>query len=132
MEIKELYELPKDMLVKIITTIREETERSCEQKFEVVKKDFIKKCLHAYYKRFCNYCDNYQIFDDKFNYSSNPQASIIECDVCENIACDNHDIIRSEVTIPCFKCKDPVPFTHICKNCASDHALCDDCYNDLR
>ena len=85
-----LYKLPKDLLVKLISTIREETIKEKEKEINNKEKQInhykslIAEIITIYniniYK--CNFCDRYEVGDDLYY--------IISCCQCQIECCSEH------------------------------------------
>ena len=125
MDMKYLYELPKDMLVKIITTIEDETRRECEEEKMVA----LSKCERAHYTR-CTICENFSIIKTGFIYRSGI-VKIVYCDWCKIPFCKDHtDFIKKNTVLRCHNCKGNIHCEYLCADCMLEEEcdiICDDC-----
>ena len=94
-----LYTLPKEMLIKLLITIQEETEKRCIEKFQksLNKTKTILNDITTMYNIAifdCDFCDRYDLHD---------RYSIFVCDVCNKDCCPLHNKGRFPVII-CIEC----------------------------
>jgi hypothetical protein len=121
----DLYNLPKDMLVKLVSEIQEETEKRCKEIYEKVIRE--ENHLHSYSSN-CDFCESFLLHDKdgKFSYTSeyNSMDDFKFCDYCGDISyCKKHFYLFKKVcptkTISCFE------------NLDRDCLFCEECYNFL-
>ena len=114
-----LYELNKDMLVKLVTTIQEETEK----KYRLIEKQYNALKDFADYKTIiCNdkNCENVHVVSKMWASSDNfvdddPNIQSIVCHHKHLAYCDNH-VDRSKIQkIQCIS--DPQHFNYVCEVC---------------
>lgn len=113
-----LYDLPKDMLFKLVTTISEETEKECQRKMELIIKELE-------YPNTCNSCNAIHIVkSDKIIYS-NSKDDFYHCDKCIKQYCSKHISFKN---ICCRRCNLIFESGFLCNLCYSDNSLCLDCF----
>ena len=121
MEIKTLYELPKDMLVKLVSTIQNDLVDIYEPKMKELE-IYKKRSVHSVLK--CQVCPNMHVINrsDKDEYYCEDDANItpIFCSSCVHrtgvVYCDTH-YDKTEVNkysygpsyIPKYACKKCAP-----------------------
>jgi hypothetical protein len=85
----DLYNLPKDMLVKLVSEVREkaikETEKLCKEKYEKIIRE---ENRESSFITNCDFCESFVLFNGnlKINYTSE-QNSLDDfkfCDYCGN------------------------------------------------
>ena len=93
----DLYKLPKDILVKLILTIEEETENRCRNDIENKSNHNIEQCL------LCNAVRISLVNKNNEIAYTNTEVSFVQCDVCSDIFCENH-IIKDGNLYLCEEC----------------------------
>ena len=96
-----LYDLPKDMLVYLISTVKYDLEKENEQ---------LKKDIEAYEflgagKKYCRYLDCKSM--SYFNCGEQKVVNcnkMFDCDICGDIFCDEHLYYHPKLYL-CLKCK---------------------------
>ena len=81
----DLYKLPKDVLVKLITTIQEQTK-------EEIIEDFKEQCSEEGKVYECMDCDNFCIYDGLYGRKlyKYKKISLYDCNSCQDRYCENH------------------------------------------
>jgi len=108
-----LYNLPKDMLVKMVTEIQNDIKKDTEKEIEILKKKLeLVNYLGEYFSCHQYECENFYIIDK----SDKIQGDAYYCYMCMFIFCKNHIKI-------CNFCSQK-----ICKNCYENHfSKCNSC-----
>lgn len=85
-----LYNLPKDILVKLLTTIQEDTKREIDIKLESVFKKINYKAHYFFYKCSVKDCNCYQVADDCGEILYINSEPINQCFSCFKNFCKKH------------------------------------------
>jgi len=113
-DVTNLYSLPKDLLIKLIARIRDDTEKEYEKKLEYYKIRFDLMDKSRYSQRYpigfneCTYpgCEALQAADGEYDHLATYKCKDIEiCEICEHEYCDKH--IQY----------DPIEYSYACENC---------------
>ena len=107
----DLYKFPKDVLVKMLTTIQDETKKKCEE-------DHIKE-IHRMLNLIpnnqdvgfgqCNYenCECFNITKGNYEYEiiyKYKNTSFYECIRCYRLFCENHKTELIDLEEDCYIC----------------------------
>ena len=94
-----LYKLPKDVLIKLITTIQEETEKRILGDRDKLVKHLINKYNVPININECERCDKFEIdqFEDK----------LYICNFCSLFFCNVHCNVVDKIVI-CFECSNKI------------------------
>jgi hypothetical protein len=84
---EELYKLPKDMLVKLIFTIQEETEKKCKEKYEKI---IVKDNYERLFMIKCEECDCFILFKNGEVYYSSTDYKIEDFRHCDYCGCKTY------------------------------------------
>ena len=123
MERKNLYDMPREMLIKIIENMNEVADKE----FEDRKRVLIRQCQDADYT-YCLYCPEFRVISIKgFAYYSNGNT-IVQCACCGDNFCNCHiNKIRKNITVTCSDCNEKYFCTdYLCNMCEIDSS-CPDC-----
>lgn len=80
----DLYSLPKDMLVKLICTIREDTEKKNKDDLELLEKikPYVQRCKQPN-------CESIYINND-VSITDSSHRGLYRCHNCNETCCDDH------------------------------------------
>lgn len=114
MDTTELYKLPKDILVKLITTIQEQTKKQLR---EDVKKEYSSQLRNVFEKMVlggqcyvsrCSYidCDKYIVNDEGGNKLYSNSENFSTCYNCFVVLCEDHlsDMNKIDGELYCNVC----------------------------
>jgi hypothetical protein len=136
-----LYDLPKDILIKLITTISKEKDDECNNKIKIIQHEMLKYDMEIcacggvhytgkpnYYAFRCLSCS--KLFCDHITYiSDNEDISEIHQKIanqCLFIHCD-FETCRTGYCEACYEQKSPMPGCETCgvSWCCRDHMTCE-------
>lgn len=122
MEDSDLYKLPKDVLVKLLATFRQDVQKALEDKYSKqiskleLKKEILNEIMEDLDDRGIFYnieqcchpnCSNYMIENDGGVFFRT--ADIYSCDICgENSYCNSHYSQYFSKNMECVSCVQPI------------------------
>ena len=86
----DLYSLPKDMLVKLICTIREDAIKEYEEKIEKLENK-----LKFYKKVGFLYCHEVDCDKKSWKGADEIEDEFFYCNTCEDVYCESHIVYRN-------------------------------------
>jgi hypothetical protein len=104
----DLYDLPKDMLVKLVATIREDSHKDLKAEKKKLKrklKEVIELGNIGIYKCSGNKCESTYMFTHRYHEKSREFENFKNCDLCNEDYCSKH-IFKIEEGNICESCKD--------------------------
>ena len=98
----ELYSLPKDILIKLISTIREDTIKEYDEKIKFIKEEF-NHCISIEKCSFLN-CDATLFLDKHINFPNCYKCYFMGCcKGCLKYYCNKH--LKFDNGYYCIECK---------------------------
>ena len=126
-----LYDLPKDMLIKLIQTIENKTKKECQKNNEKMLHLIIEKqndLLHLFNCKICKEMilyfegEEYHTQDVCYTPDGLKYEKILTCELCREMFCNNHSyyLLKKVDQYNCEKC-DKI------HNFSFSFSICDEC-----
>ena len=135
-----LYNFPKEMLIKLLVTIREQTEKEIRKdvgkETEMLLLKLINKDYNSCYK--CESCNSILIVGNEGSiiYTNGEQSEegFKQCDYCSDFFCSKHfssKEISSNDDLRCYYCDNLIDIYvgELCKTCSPIILCCKVCNN---